>query len=212
VHEFDRYRAPDEQAMIDLVRTHPFATVVVERPGQTPEATHTPVVLDPAATRLRGATLLGHIARVNREWRMLEQAGRALLVFTGPHGYVSPTTYRTERSVPTWDYAAVHLEATVGVVHDDEANLRIVDDTVDALEALTEAPWNPAESRTVFRSIVGGVVGFRFRVTGAAAVFKLSQDKPVAVWQRVRDEAERRDRSESPLARLMDRVGCGESA
>jgi transcriptional regulator len=207
VYEFDRYCAPDEQTMLDLVRRHPFATLVVEPPERVPEATHTPVVLDPGVTRLHGATLIGHIARINEEWRRMEEAGRALLVFSGPHGYVSPTTYRTERAVPTWDYAAVHLETEVEVVHDDDANAEIVERTVDALEALTEEPWDMTESRDVFRAIVGGVVGFRFRVTSVDSVFKLSQDKTEPVWRRVRDEAEFRDRSGSPLAELMDRVG-----
>ncbi len=208
--EFARYAAPTEAAKVDLVERNPFAILVCQSEGGAIEATHIPVVFPARPEELAGAHMIGHMARVNPEWKSLVSVRKALLVFSGPSGYVSPRTYQVPRMVPTWDYAAVHAEVDVDVVLDDAENLGIVRDTVERLEELTGDPWDMTESLEVFRRIIGGVVGFRFTVTSVAAVFKLSQNMPEVIWRRVHDEAARRDTANSPLAELMELTGWKE--
>ncbi|WP_432536730.1 FMN-binding negative transcriptional regulator [Kineococcus arenarius] len=217
MHEFPAYPAPDEASSVDLVRSHPFALVVSGgADGPAPVATHTPVVLDPdaaAPAALVGTVLLGHLARSNPQWRSLTPDARVLLVFSGPHDYVSPTAYGTDPAVPTWDYAAVHLTARVEVVDEAAGCLEIVRKTVAALEAREPEPWDMTSSLPVFERIVGGVVGLRLHVETRSAVFKLSQDVPADVRRRVAAASRARGCPYGDVASLVERCSpAGEAS
>ncbi|WZH35839.1 MAG: FMN-binding negative transcriptional regulator [Microbacterium enclense] len=210
MHEFPAYRAPSPVEVIDLVRQHPFALVISGGGADAaPTATHTPVVVEdvPDDTTLVGAELLGHIARKNPQWTSLRDGQPVLLVFSGPHGYVSPTAYADDPNVPTWDYAAVHLTARVTVLDDRDASMHVVTRTVQELEALEPTAWDPTSSLATFERIVGGVVSFRFDVIEQKAVFKLSQDKPADVRSRVVAAARARGDRYGDVASLVERVG-----
>ncbi|MDF2704991.1 MAG: hypothetical protein K0R62_643 [Nonomuraea muscovyensis] len=197
MHVFPPYAADPVHAA-RLVRDNPFALVVSAALGG-PVATHAPVLVESGGDPgFAGATLIGHLARVNPQWRSWEAGADVLLVFSGPHGYVSPTSYEVDPSVPTWNYAAVHLTGRIEV-HPDP--LEVVERTVEALESARTPSWRPsAASREVFERIVPGVVAFRVRVTEERSMFKLSQDMDDERRGRVH-----RDSCPS-LAALMDEV------
>jgi transcriptional regulator len=203
VHEFERYAAPSPAYEVDLVRRNPFALVVSVTADGPPVASHVPVVLPRGEhDRLDGVTLLGHLARVNPQWRSF--GSEVLVVFSGPHGYVSPTAYGYTPAVPTWDYAAVHVTGTVELIDDREAALGVVEDTVRAVEALRDPPWDPTSSRERFASLVDGIVAFRLHVRTVRSNFKLSQDMPSDVRDRVRHH------HNDAVANLMVETQCPE--
>ncbi|MEV0614219.1 FMN-binding negative transcriptional regulator [Nonomuraea sp. NPDC050404] len=188
-----RYAAKDPAHETELIRENPFALVVSTVDG-VPLATHTPVLLG------EGGTLVGHMARANPHWRSFESGPEVLVVFSGPHGYVSPTVYGTDPAVPTWDYAAVHVTGRVELIEDA---LEVVERTVAAAESLRAPSWEPTPaSRERFHALVPGVVAFRVHVRTQQSVFKLSQDIDAERYARVRAAAS----VENPrLAELMDR-------
>ncbi|MFC4852574.1 FMN-binding negative transcriptional regulator [Actinophytocola glycyrrhizae] len=185
MHEFPRYAAPSPAAVADLVRRNPFALVVSG--GSPPVATHTPVILP--GPSLDGAVLLGHMARANPQWRSF--GAEVLVVFSGPHGYVSPTAYGYTPAVPTWNYAAVHVTGQVEVITDRAGTLAVVEETVRVAESWRDPPWDMTTSRTTFESLIDGVVAFRVHVRTVHSNFKLSQDMPPDVRARVRADLPR---------------------
>lgn len=210
MHEFEKYVAPSGADVVELVRRHPFALIVTSAPGEAPVATHAPVVIPAGAApvdSLVGTTLLGHIARSNPQWQAIDDADPVLLVFGGPHGYVSPTTYGYDPSVPTWDYAAVHLTARIEVLEGAEDCMHIVRETVRAAEDLMPTRWDDTASIATFEKIVGGIVGFRLQITDEKAVFKVSQDKPDDVRERVARDARERGDAYGDLASLVESKG-----
>lgn len=212
MHEFPAYRAPSQLEITDLVRTNPFALVISGGSAEeAPVATHTPVIIERLAADdgLVGGEMLGHIARKNPQWRSLQDGQPVLLAFSGPHGYVSPTAYADDPNVPTWDYAAVHLTARVTVLDDPAESMHVVTRTVHELEALEPVAWDPTGSLPTFERIVGGVVSFRFEVTDQRAVFKLSQDKPADVRERVVAAARARGCPHGDVGGLIERIGTG---
>lgn len=207
---FPRYAAEDPRHAVDLVREHPFALIVNAggaEGARAPVATHIPVILEPgqpAGSSLVGATLLSHMARVNPHWRSLEAAPEVLVVFSGPHGYVSPTTYSQDPSVPTWNYAAVHLTGRAELITGTAETLAVVEETVRVLESLRQPSWDMSASRERFAELVPRVVAFRIRVEAEQSLFKLSQDLPDDLHRRVQEEFAAGPRAE--LAELMTRV------
>ncbi|MCK2220181.1 FMN-binding negative transcriptional regulator [Actinomadura sp. ATCC 31491] len=197
MHVFPRYAAARPEQAAELVRSNPFALVVSAVDG-VPVATHAPVILEGDA--VEGGTLLGHMARANPHWRSFASSPDVLVVFSGPHGYVSPTVYATDPAVPTWDYAAVHATGRVELAEDA---LDVVERTVAALEAPRDPAWTPTPaSRERFRALLPGVVAFRVRVRTEQSMFKLSQDLDAERYARVREAFA----ADNPgLADLMDR-------
>ncbi|RNG18241.1 FMN-binding negative transcriptional regulator [Streptomyces botrytidirepellens] len=194
-----QYREPDGMWMVDLMRRNPLALLTTN--GTTadgPFATHLPVIQDPQMDEewradLSGALLLGHMNRKNPHWSALRSGDVVLLVFTGPHAYVSPTVYRKTPAAPTWDFTAVHVHGVVEKIESLEETLGVVQSTVRAFEAELGTGWDMSESVEYFRRIVPGVGAFRVRVTGAEGMFKLSQEQQPEVRELVRESFARRD-------------------
>lgn len=209
MHTYPSYPAPSEQAIAEFVWHNPFA-VLATSTGGAPLATHTPVVFPPGTEprgSLVGTRLWGHIGRANPHWRRFAAQPEALLVFSSSHAYVSPSAYRFTPAVPTLDYAAVHLTCRLRVLEDAADSLAVVEQTVAQLERRRSKPWDPTASRHVFKKILNGVVSFTIDVTAESAMFKLSQDMPRDVHDRVRDDLLAGDHAHPDVAELMDQVG-----
>ncbi|MEV6197239.1 FMN-binding negative transcriptional regulator [Streptomyces sp. NPDC051920] len=200
------YREPNNSWAADLIRDNPLALAVTNgSPENGPFATHLPVIFDPdapdapdssgtpdsagdaggAGEGLRGVTLLGHMNRANPHWEALRPGGIMLLTFTGPHTYVSPTVYEKTPAAPTWNFTAVHVRGVVEKIDSTEETLEVVQSTVRAFEKAFGDGWDMTDSLGYFREIVPAVGAFRFTVTGAEGMFKLSQEQPDEVRERV---------------------------
>jgi transcriptional regulator len=163
----------DSATLFEFIRRHSFGLLCTVRDGE-PFASHLPFLLRTEGEAIR---LDGHMARANPQWR---GAGgqQVLVVFSGPHAYVSPTLYETENVVPTWNYAAVHVYGTFETVEDSAELLGIVRDTVNLYEAAMPRPWRVDEASNYVRGMLRQIVGFRVRVGRVEGKWKLNQNHP----------------------------------
>jgi transcriptional regulator len=178
---------PPHFAIEDLAQLHagirefPFATIVTN--GATGiVASHVPVLLETEPAPY--GTLLFHFARANPHWSVAPQA-ETLVMFLGPHAYVSPAWYETTRTtgktVPTWNYVAIHAYGRAEVF-DDAERLR---DLVTRLTAENErgrpAPWAVEDApREFIDSQLKGIVGLRMPIVRLEGKWKMSQNRPPA--------------------------------
>lgn len=208
------YREPDGSWLVDLIRGNPLALLATNGGTNGPFATHLPVIPDPRlagenVVDLSGATLFGHMNRANPHWAALENHSVALLTFTGPHAYVSPTVYETTPSAPTWNFTAVHVRGVVEKIDSLEETLGVVQSTVRAFEAEFGAGWDMSTSLDYFRKIVPAVGAFRVTVSGVEGMFKLSQEQESGVRDRVQHSFEGSACSRHrEVAKLMGRLPC----
>jgi transcriptional regulator len=173
----------DLPTLFRFVEQHSFAVLCSVQEDGVPFASHLPLLLDRTAAP-RGA-LVGHMARANPQWRHAD--GRAVLaVFHGPHAYVSPSWYEAEEVVPTWNYAAVHATGILRAVHDRDALLKIVGDTVARYEGNRSRPWQLGEPDTYLERMLRGIVGFRIEIAAIEGKWKLSQNQPAERREKVR--------------------------
>lgn len=179
----DEYVLDDVEAVRALVREHPWATVVSHVPGRGLVSSHYPMLLDEDED---GIVLLSHVGRPDERLHELGQH-EAMVIVSGPQGYVSPSWYDTTPAVPTWNFAVAHLHGVPELLSDEE-NLRVLDRLVAHFERVLPEPYlmngTIANSEYAAR-IVHGTVGFRMRVTRFEAKEKMSQDKPAEVVERV---------------------------
>ncbi len=136
--------------------------------------THIPLLLGKNA--VGEDTLTGHISRGNEQKYSLEDGAKVLVIFCGPHAYVSPRWY-TEMNVPTWDYISVHVYGTMRIMEGEElktALSRLVDNYEQGMPhpvLLEEIP-----ERTMDENL-RGIVGFDIRIEEIQAAYKLSQNR-----------------------------------
>jgi transcriptional regulator len=192
------FRADDRAVLHEFIDRHSFATLVTVVDG-APFATHLPVLLD----RQRGA-LLGHVARANPHWRAFDGSAESLMIFAGPHAYVSPSWYATHPAVPTWNYAAVHVYGVPSVL--DEARLQeLLDRLVRRYEAGRERPWTMDLPADYLRKMVQAIVGFEMPIARMEGKFKLSQNRSAEDRERVIAALAAGDADERALSEFMAR-------
>jgi transcriptional regulator len=199
------FSSSDRAAAARLVAEHPFATLVTTCDGE-PAVTHLPLLLVP--DREPFGTLIGHLARANDHWRHFAE-GRTLAIFQGPQHYVSPAWYtHAEGSVPTWNYAVVHLSGHPEIVADASEIDTILDATVRHFESHHEPAWTPQLTADALRALREAIVAFRIPVQHVEAKFKLSQNRPIADRKRVAQMLGRSESREArDLAEWMKRLG-----
>jgi transcriptional regulator len=165
VHIKEEFRVADLEAARDIVRAHPFATIVTA----DLRATHMPCLLDESAD---GLAILGHVARADPVSEVLDRP--VLLICQGPHGYVSASWYESE-TIPTWNHVTLHVRGTPEPFEDA---LPVLERTVAHFEAAVEHPWSLDRMGDTAREMADRVVAFRLRAASWHAEAKLSQDKP----------------------------------
>lgn len=172
------FATDDADALIQrLARRWAGVLITVDADG-TPVGTHMPILWD---AERRVAT--GHIARANPQWKQGE--GRGLIVLAGPEAYVTPSWYPSKaehgKTVPTWNYEAVHLSGAVEWF-DDAARLEgVVRDLSAFHEHDRAAPWSLSDApRAYIDALLRAIVGVELRVERFEAKRKLSQNKSAA--------------------------------
>ena len=98
-----KYLKNDPEYIFEFIQNNPFATFVIK--GKELLATHIPVLVKGEPGNF---LLYGHIAEANEQYECLTDDLEALLIFQGPHAYVSSSWYK-EKNISTWDYSAVHI-------------------------------------------------------------------------------------------------------
>jgi transcriptional regulator len=172
----ESFRMSDEHTLQEFMQRYDFATLVSAAPGGL-VASHLPVLVRPAGADL---VIVGHLARANPHWRLMDGATPALVMFRGPHGYISPTWYETHPAVPTWNYSVVHAQGLPSVNEDDTFLRGVLEELVLRYEGHRPNGWQPASLPADFyERMRRGIVAFEMPVTSLDGKFKLGQNRSV---------------------------------
>lgn len=204
------FRVEDAAKLTALMQQNSFATVVTHD-GQSSLASHLPMLYDPQ--RGPSGTLISHMARANSQWQHLQRGGEVLVIFQGPHAYISPSLYQVHPAVPTWNYAAVHAYGMPKLITDHSRLVEILDATVRMYEASRPEPWAGDLPEGYRDGMIKALVGFEIQVTRLEGKFKLGQNRSPADMQGVYEAlAHSSDSMERALADLMAAEGYGEKS
>ena len=191
------FAVADQATLFDFMEGHGFATLISVVEG-APFATHLPMLLD----RDRNL-LLGHVARANPHWRAFDGLREALVIFHGPHAYVSPSWYASALAVPTWNYAAVHVYGAARVLADEDHLEQILTRLVDKYEGATETAWRydlPDEYR---RNLLHGIVGFEVPIARMEGKFKFGQNRSAEDRRGMQEHLREGDAESQALAAMI---------
>ncbi len=178
------YREEDHDAIMAFLRQNDFAALVTFD-GQKPIATHLPVEF---SENQQAMTVYGHMARTNPQWKTFGEQ-EALLIFQGPHTYISPRWY-SHVNVPTWNYMIVHVYGRLHIIEGDEL-YALLSRLVKKHEANTEYRLESLPQDFVAKEIKG-VVGFAMDIARIEGAYKLSQNRNEWDYENVIRELEKR--------------------
>jgi transcriptional regulator len=195
------FRVEDRVTLVSFMRRHSFATIMTHD-GEAPHATHMPVLFD--AEHGPQGTLVSHMARANPQWRHFADGREVLVIFSGPHAYISPAWYATQPAVPTWNYAAVHAYGRPRIVEDYARFAEMLRELVEFYEAPRAERWAGEMPDEYRDKLMAGVVGVEIEITRLEGKFKLSQNRPPEDRARVAAELARsHDQTEREVAKMM---------
>lgn len=121
--------------------------------------------------------LIGHCSRFNAQVTDLQADNRALILFSGPNGYISPSLVSQKHWVPTWNFAVAMI--SVEVEFQSEHTLIAVDQLVQNMEADQSPGWSLADAGDRLEPLMSRIIGFRAHVRDIDARFKLGQDESI---------------------------------
>lgn len=202
MYKLPLFHEPDSAKVLEFIRQHAFA-VLIGVADNMPVATQVPLMLEEREGKL---FLAGHIKRKMDHQLAFETNPEALVLFNGPHTYVSATWYAQPNQDSTWNYMAVHVRG----------RLRFLDEQAlaDGLRKLTLHYENDnPESPTVFDNLpleyrnkmMKAIVAFEIEVRSIDPIFKLSQNRDHQSYQNIMQHLSQQGGEASEIAKEMDK-------
>lgn len=177
------FKIENQERLHSLIRDNSFATLISVSEGK-PIISHLPFYLkEEGETRV----LLSHMAIANSHWKVFEKNPEVLVIFQGPHAYISPAWYPPDPGyVPTWNYTAVHAHGSVRILRETDQVWDVMEKLIESNEALYGNNWKV--DKTGAGALIKQIVAFEIKVSHLEGKFKLSQHQPEPMREGVAKE------------------------
>ena len=174
MYNISYFKEKDKQEIIAFMKENSFA-MVTGIGKNYPVATQLPLEIEEKEGKIY---FTGHLMRKTDHHLAFEKNNKVLVLFTGPHCYVSAAWYNNPNTASTWNYITVHARGKITFT--DEAG------TYEAVKAVTNK-YEGAETKAAFNNmpqeyvqpLLKAIVGFSIEVETIENVFKLSQNKTI---------------------------------
>ncbi|MBT2215586.1 FMN-binding negative transcriptional regulator [Virgibacillus dakarensis] len=194
------FKVTDFDEIREFIQRNSFGTIVTTKQGK-PIASHLPLELHKQG---EDCYITGHVAYANPQWKTLEDNDNVLVMYQGPHAYISSSWYGSE-NVPTWNYQSVHVYGTASIMSEQE----LQEDLILLLEKYEQhrnnaALWKNLSSQT--KKQIKGIVGFKIKMQEVQAAYKLSQNRNETDYSNIIDKLQNEGSSNSKqVAELMEK-------
>jgi transcriptional regulator len=195
------FEVNDRKKLIEFIKSNSFG-ILFSQTEDKPFATHLPFLID--ESKGEKGVLIGHMAKPNPHWKNLHNKD-VLVVFSGPHAYISPTWYNERNTVPTWNYVAVHIYGEFKLVEGKAEMKYILEKTVDFYESSMPNPWKVDFNDKFMDGLMHGIVGFEINIKKVEGKWKLNQNHSVQRQQNLIKGLKTSDEYNSQeIAKLME--------
>lgn len=200
MYNFSYFKEKDGAVVMQFMQEHPFAMLIGCDATHTPVATQVPLFIEEREGVL---FLIGHIQRKTDHHKAMEQNSNVLVVFSGPHAYVSASWYTNPQIASTWNYMSVHAKGDIRFLGEEELLTLLKKTTVH----FENNPHSPALVEKMPADYVQqqmkAIVAFEIRVTHLDNVFKLSQNRDEKSYDTIVNELAHQDEEAKKVAEEM---------
>lgn len=191
-----KYFEMSQKSIFPFIKENPFAILVSENKDEI-IATHLPLLLSEDSK-----FLYGHLALPNPQKESDNK--KVLCIFSGPHAYISPSWYETNRSVPTWNYLAVHITGNLRVVRDQKKIQENLNRLIQTFESSQSSYQIEEVDPDYLKGLEKGIVSFEIEILNIQGKQKLSQNHSKERQQLVISNLEKIEKeNEISIAKLM---------
>ena len=158
-----------------IIKSHAFAQILSSNTGNTgfAELVYCPLLL------IENNTLLGHLANNNPLLKAVEESPEVKVIFTGPHGYISPR-WHSEQVVPTWNYTTISLTCRLTVIEKNSDKLTAMEQISHYFDPQWNfSEFNQASNSKMVQQMLSAITVFTLEIIDIDSTFKLSQNRSV---------------------------------
>lgn len=204
----EHFELKNPKLIEEIVHENSFATLVT-RTGEGVTASHLPLLWH--GNGLDNGIIQGHMARNNSQWHDFALNKEVLAIFTGCHGYISPTWYSVYPAVPTWNYTAVHIYGAATIIQDPVSVRALLKRMVAIFDHDPSSAWPKNQSHeTLITEMVPNIVTFEIAISRIEAKAKLSQNRKPDEQQNIVSMLKSSTQNESKaLAHFMETFFLG---
>ncbi|MFJ8236796.1 FMN-binding negative transcriptional regulator [Ureibacillus sp. NPDC094379] len=186
------FKVTDFNEITEFVQTNSFGTIVTTKNGK-PIATHIPLEFN---KNRNDYFITGHMSIGNPQWRTFDTCEQVLVMYQGPHAYISSSWYGHE-NVPTWNYQAVHVYGKANIMAEEE----LKKDLIKLLEKYEKHRPNPVLwdqlSPELLERELKGIIGFKLKVEEVQAAYKLSQNRNEEDYHKIINQLQKEENPNS---------------
>ena len=183
----DIYKNENQADIQSFIHQNGFA-ILINKTNEKLWATHIPLILDLKDGK---QILVGHVSKLNPQAESFKTNDNVLVIFSGPHAYISSSWYDHE-NVPTWNYLAVHVYGKVTILNHEQA-VNSLKKLVDKYEATSEKPVRIEDLSEKTMREARGIFAFEIEITAIEAKKKLSQNRDDKNHKNIISELEKLD-------------------
>lgn len=184
-----QYTEQNNEVVLDFMKAHSFVTLLCNDADGITQATHIPVLVKTENAELY---LEAHVFKYTEHYKALTSGKEVLVVFNGPHSYISASWYTNPQQASTWNYIAVHARGTVEF-YDDNNLRRILKELTNKYESEnSKAVYNNLPEKYIAGSL-NAIKGFRINIYALENVFKLSQNRDEVSYNNIIEQLKKTD-------------------
>lgn len=192
MYKLPYFTEDNDELVFEFMQKNSFA-IITGFDGDSPVATHVPLDIKKVNGRI---VLTGHIMKNTDHHNAFVRNENVLVIFNGPHCYVSASWYTTKNVASTWNYIDVQAKGKIKFT-EEEGTRKIIEALTGQYEdASSEAAFNKLSNEYVDK-LIKAIIGFTIEVETIGNVFKLSQNRDTASRKNIIANLEARNDSES---------------
>ncbi|MEH7400071.1 FMN-binding negative transcriptional regulator [Gottfriedia acidiceleris] len=194
------FKETDLNQLIAEMKKNSFGILLSNNDEAKIEATHLPFIIREDKENLM---IITHLAKPNPQWKTMN-GKECLIIFPGPHAYVSASWYEEKNTVSTWNYTAIHAYGKVTTIENKDEMRQIVLKTTDFFEKRQSKPWKYEDHTDYVEKLLSGIVCLKIEVTELIGKKKLSQNHSMERREKVITALQNEEKySSKEIAELM---------
>ncbi|EPY14966.1 transcriptional regulator [Angomonas deanei] len=175
----DAYKVEDKAKLFDGIKRIQVGHLVTQHKDEL-RTTFLPWIV--SESEGEQGVLYAHAAKANPISDLPRISDNVVIIFTGEHGYVSPSWMPSKKAtggrvVPTWDYEAIQVKGNLEILKEKDTYMKLVSDVSDQNEKDRPEPWSVSDApENYIKGKFNNIIGVKVTITGITGSHKYAQD------------------------------------
>jgi transcriptional regulator len=202
MYKLPYFTEKNSEKVFEFMKKNPFA-VITGIYNDFPVATHVPLEIKKIGDKI---ILTGHIMKATDHYKAFSENQNVLVIFSGPHCYISASWYIQKNVASTWNYMDVHAKGKIQFT-DEEGTKKIIENITDQYEKSDSAAAFNKLPKDYVERLSTAIAGFNIEVESVENTFKLSQNHDLETRKQIIENLRKlSDHNSLEIANQMEKL------